>query len=79
VGTTEVESARKGTLPVTQIVPIPSGSAIVIITSVDSKRALGLSNELTRLLRESGWSAAPPQTTGLPNPGVLLALSGLTG
>jgi hypothetical protein len=79
VGTTEVEIAGKGARPVAQIVPMPSGSAIAMLTSVDSKRALSLANGLTRLLRESGWGSALPQTTGLPNPGVLLALSGLTG
>jgi hypothetical protein len=78
VGTTEQQLAGKGTRPVTQFVPIPSGSAIVTITSVDSKRALGLASALTELLRDAGWSGALPGPTGLPGPGVLLALSGLT-
>jgi hypothetical protein len=78
VGTTEVEIAGKGARPVAQIVPIPSGSAVVMLTSVDSKRALGLTNDLTKLLRDSGWGPALPGATGVPNSGVLLALSGLT-
>jgi hypothetical protein len=77
VGTTEEEIAGKGARPVAQIVPVPSASAIVTLTAVDSSRAAGKANDLTKLLRDSGWGPVPT-SSGLPNPGVLLALSGLT-
>ena len=80
VGTTSVELAGgKGTRAVEQIVPMPSGSAVAMIASVDSKRALNLNNDLAKLLHDSGWAGAVPQANGLPDAGVLLALSGLTG
>ena len=79
VGTTKRElDGGKGAKAVAQIVPNPSASAIVMITSVDSERALGLESDLTKELKGQGWGDALPQASGLPDPGVLLALSGLT-
>jgi hypothetical protein len=78
VGTTHVELASNtGARPVAEIIPNPSASATVVITSVDSTRALGLSDRLTKLLSDTGWGQAVPQPKGLPDAGVLLALSGL--
>jgi hypothetical protein len=70
--------AGKGNRDVSTITPSPSGSAIVVLTSVDSTRAAARANDLTKLLRESGWGPVP-SSSGLPSAGVLLALSGLTG
>jgi hypothetical protein len=78
VGTTHVELASGiGARPVAQIVPSPSAVATVVVTSVDSTRALGLSDRLAKLLSDNGWGQALPQPKGLPDAGVLLALSGL--
>jgi hypothetical protein len=78
VGATELEVSKgKGVRLVASIGPTPSASAIVLLASVDSTRAAGKASDLTKLLRDSGWGPAPP-SSGLPNPGVLLALSGLT-
>jgi hypothetical protein len=79
VGTTEQElTAGKGSKPVASIGPTASASATVTIASVGSERALGLSGDLTKELKGLGWGDAPSTATGLPDPGVLLALSGLT-
>jgi hypothetical protein len=80
IGTTEVEVARGvGTRPVATIVPIRKASAIVVLTAVNGGRVDRLSSELGRLLETNGWSTKDlARTTELPNPGVLLALSGLT-
>jgi hypothetical protein len=79
VGTTALEIAKgKGVKPVASIVPNPSASAVVTLTPVDSTRAVGRASDLTKLLTDSGWGPVPA-SAGLPNPGVLLALSGLTG
>jgi hypothetical protein len=50
---------------------------VVVLTEVNDKRALRSAGELTDLLRKSGWTQTPPDLAGLPDPGVLLALSGL--
>jgi hypothetical protein len=79
VGATDREIvAGKGNREVSTITPNPSASATVVLASVDSTRAAGRANDLTKLLRDSGWGAVPT-SSGLPNAGVLLALSGLTG
>jgi hypothetical protein len=80
VGTTDREIAiGKGTRVVATIVPNPATAAVVVLTSVDSRRALGLSKDLTTALTRSGWGPpAQPEPTALFDPGVLLALSGLT-
>lgn len=58
--------------------PPPTASAVVVLTAVDSNRAQPRAGDLTKALRSSHWDAAPP-SSGLPDAGVLLALSGLTG
>jgi hypothetical protein len=79
VGATDREIvAGRGNRDVSTITPNPSASAIVLLASVDSTRAAGKAGDLTKLLRDSGWGPVPP-SSGLPNAGVLLALSGLTG
>jgi hypothetical protein len=78
VGTTEQIAAGKGTRPVAEITPRVPGSATVVVAAVGNTRAQALSNDLSRLLKATGWrDAAPPSANGLPNAGVLLALSGL--
>jgi hypothetical protein len=78
VGTTDQEvTSGKGTRPVATISPSPAASAVVVLAEVNDRRALDFVDDLTRLLIQSGW-AQPPTTAGLPNAGVLLALSGLT-
>lgn len=81
VGTSKVEvAAGSGTRPVTSIDPAPSADAAVVIAPVAGHKVPGATNALKDRLRAGGWSTdnldAP---TGLPNAGVLLALSGLTG
>lgn len=80
VGATKVEIINgSGTRPVETITPTPAASAVVVLAPVRGGRLSGLASDLKKLLGEAGWSAdgldAP---TGLPNSGVLLALSGLT-
>jgi len=58
--------------------PPPAVSAVAVLTAVDSNRAQGRAGDLTKALHDGGWGDVPA-ATGLPDPGVLLALSGLTG
>ena len=81
VGATKVDvTAGSGTRPVTSIDPAPSADAVVVVTPVAGHKVPGGTSALKGRLRAGGWSTdnldAP---TGLPNAGVLLALSGLTG
>jgi len=81
VGATKVDvTSGSGTRPVTSIDPAPSADAVVVITPVGSHKVPSGTDALKARLRSAGWStdnlAAP---SGLPNAGVLLALSGLTG
>ncbi|MEY2402627.1 MAG: hypothetical protein QOD38_178 [Acidimicrobiaceae bacterium] len=80
VGTTDREvQAGKGSRDVALLTPDPAASAVVVLAEVDDQRALDLADDLTALLKQAGWMPDPPDATGLPNPGVLLALSGLAG
>jgi hypothetical protein len=79
VGSTQQEvTAGKGSRAVTAITPTPAASAVIVLTQVNDKRVRAIAGELTGLLRDGGWLEPPPDSAGLPNPGVLLALSGLT-
>jgi len=81
VGATRVDvTAGSGTRPVTAIDPAPSADAVVVIAPVAGHKVPGGTNALKDRLRSAGWSTDNlPAPTGLPNAGVLLALSGLTG
>lgn len=80
IGATQVEVAKgMGNRPVATILPIRKASATVVLSGVNGRRVDRLASELERLLKTDGWSTKDlAQTTDLPNPGVLLALSGLT-
>lgn len=80
VGTTDREvTAGKGSRAVATIAPNPSASAVVVLTEVNDNRALDFADDLTKLLRNAKWTTPAPDASGLPNAGVLLALSGLAG
>jgi len=82
VGTIEAkEQAGVGTRAVKVIKPDPQGSAVAVVVPVNPKadgrvRNLAKSSALRNELRAEGWSVdAVPDTTGLPDAGVLTALS----
>lgn len=80
VGATEAERNAVTRDGVGTLVPIPTASAVVVIAPVNGGRVSGLTSDLQRQLRETGWSTDGLEApTGLPDAGVLLALSGLTG
>jgi hypothetical protein len=66
--------------------PSPQATAVVTLAPVgsgsraDAIKTLGSSNALQATLAGRGWAVGKiPPTTGLPDPGVLVALSGLSG
>ena len=72
-------TSSSGNRPVARIVPSPVASAVVVLAPVNGGRTSGVPKDvLARSLKSAGWSTdnlnAP---TGLPDAGVLLALSGL--
>jgi hypothetical protein len=81
VGTARVDAtAGSGSRPVSVIDAVPAARAVVVISPIDGRGIPGFTNGLKDRLRNAGWSTdglADP--TGLPDAGVLLALSGLTG
>ena len=81
VGATGVEVAHgSGTRPVATITPAPAASAVVVLAPVNGGRTSELATGLKKLLGDAGWSTdGLGDPNGLPNSGVLLALSGLTG
>jgi len=81
VGASKVEvTAGAGTRPVASIDPAPSADAAVVIAPVGGHKVPGATNALKDRLKAAGWSTDNlGASTGLPNAGVLLALSGLTG
>jgi hypothetical protein len=57
----------------------PTASAEVVVAPVNGGKVAGIRGELQKRLRDAGWSTdGLNEPTGLPNAGVLLALSGLT-
>ena len=81
VGANKVDvTAGSGTRPVASIDPTPAADAVVVIAPVAGHKIPGGTNSLKDRLREDGWSTDRlSDPSGLPNAGVLLALSGLTG
>ena len=81
VGTTRVETASgTGTRPVAVVDASPAARAVVVIARVQRHSVPGFTNPLKERLRDAGWSTdGVDAPTGLPDPGVLLALSGITG
>lgn len=80
VGTIAAQAdAGARTSEVVFVGPPPTASAVVVLAQVDSNRAQGRAGDLTKALRDARWDTAPPASSGLPDAGVLLALSGLTG
>jgi hypothetical protein len=81
VGTTEAEEqAGVGTRPVEVIKPDPQASAVAVVVPVNPSadgrvRNLAKSSALRDELRAEGWTVDNvPDSTGLPDPGVLTAL-----
>ena len=83
VGTTQVEVTRGvASRPVATIVPSPSAAVTVSLTAIgDHDLPSRLVDQLTKALRTDGWGqpTSPTLKHDLPEVGVLLALSGLTG
>lgn len=81
VGTTRRDAtAGTGTRPVAVIDPVPAARAVVVIAPVEGHGVPGFANGVKDRLRDAGWATdGLDQPTGLPDAGVLLALSGLTG
>ena len=81
VGTTGVDARTgSGARPVAAIDPVPAARAVVVITPLKGRRVPGFTSGLKDRLRDAGWSLdGLDASTGLPDAGVLLALSGLTG
>ena len=80
IGATRVEALESGSKPVASIDPAPSAMAIATIVPVNGARVPDVAGQLRNRLRDDGWSTQDfSGATGLPNAGVLLALSGLTG
>jgi hypothetical protein len=71
-----------GTKPAAVVDPNPAGRAVVVLAAPRSRNANDLAKRgpLTAALQRSGWTDSPVTSdrTGLPSPGVLLALSGLS-
>ena len=81
VGTTRLEVAtQSGSRPVATIVPAPAATAFAVLAPVANGRVGGFEGSARAQLKGDGWlTDALDGPTGLPDPGVLLALSGLTG
>jgi hypothetical protein len=81
VGTTRTDVVRgSGAKPVTIIDAPPPAHAVAVIASVDGRRIPGFANGLKDRLVNAGWTTDRlDDPTGLPDAGVLLALSWLTG
>ena len=78
VGALGLDADRSTTArPVRVVDPNPPATAVVVIVDVNG-RVSSIRDALGSRLREDGWGQ-PPDDAGLPNSGVLLALSGLTG
>jgi hypothetical protein len=60
-----------------EVVFIPSDGSTVVVVSDLTGRGGRVANDLKRILLQDGWS--DPGPSGLPDPGVVLALTGLTG
>jgi hypothetical protein len=62
--------------------PVPPATAVVVLAPVGAGDVGGLARDaaLTGALKDAGWTTGGRDTaTGLPDAGLLLALSGLTG
>lgn len=80
VGVIGAELSSSSRAGVGTIIPTPTASAVVVIAPVNGRKVSGLTSDLQRELLSSGWSTdGLDEPTGLPNAGVLLALSELTG
>jgi hypothetical protein len=64
---------------VSKIPTTSHAAAVVVVTSVDGGKTGNVAKQLGPVLQQQGWSTDRlDDPTGLPDPGVLLALSGLT-
>jgi hypothetical protein len=80
VGVTDAERSTAVRAGVGALVPDPAAFAVVVLAPVNGGRVSGLTGDLRKKLAAVGWSIdAVDQPSGLPNAGVLLALSGLAG
>jgi hypothetical protein len=79
VAVTDVERRTAVRGDIGTLTPQPAASADVVVAPVDGGRVAGIRGDLQKRLRDAGWSTdGLNEATGLPNAGVLLALSGLT-
>jgi hypothetical protein len=89
VGVTQAEEQTNVGAQADKVVvvnPAPQATAVVVLAPVGegarAKNVEGLATTkgMTDALQQEGWAVGQiPATTGLPDPGVLLALSGLSG
>jgi len=78
VGATRVDTLKSGSKPVDSILPSPSAMAVAVLAPVNGASVPDVANVLKNRLRDDGWSTQDfSGSTGLPDAGVLLALSGL--